>query len=481
LRTAIDRLRRLAPLLDVVERSRPSLTPEPSMTPQLKGFAFAHCLGRGAFGEVWLAHDLILQAARAVKLLPRQRLTDAAQAQLVEEGRRMAALPKHRHRVQVHAFYPGVDNCFLVMEYVDGGSLLTQTSPEHPLPWERAGRYMAEVGDALADLHAAGLLHCDLKPSNILWDQRRDEVLLADYGISMYIGQAGLSGTAGYLAPELDGGLASPRSDVFALAATFFCLVTGRPPFPTDVLDNLTTARMGLARPVRALEHLPQAVQELILAGLDPKPEQRPELAVFVARLRHLHLQALADRLRTLAQPVAGSVHLHVNLAASRADGLAFQPLALLSVDTGPDKENSGPEPLVLQTGDLVRIEAAADADGYLTVLSFGSSGQLQIVFPNPLAPDNRTPAGQTRRLTLKVKPPSGTDQVALLWTRHPSSTAADAWRRRLEAGHGPALAAAAVRDVDFVLQETAPVPRDSWTAVVVTLVHHDGKEGAGL
>jgi serine/threonine protein kinase len=471
LRSAIDRLRRLTPLLEVGEPSSRSPAPD---TPKLRGFEFAHCLGRGAFGEVWLAHDLNLQAARAIKLLPRQRLTDAAQLQLMEEARRMALLPKHQHRVQVHTLYPGVTNSFLVMEYVDGGPLSSQTSPAQPMTWERAARYVAEVGEALADLHAAGLLHRDLKPSNILWDRHNDKVLLADYGISALAGRSGLAGTVGYLAPELDGGVATTSSDIFALTATFFCLVTGRPPFPVDVFGNLTTARQGLARPVESLRHIPAAVQDLILEGLEPEPARRPELSAFVARLRALHLQGLASRLRQLARP-APSVRLQVDLAAARELDLDFQAIARMTADAGRDQEES--DPVALRTGDLVRLEANASADGYLTVLSFGSSGRMQMMFPNPLAPDSYTPAGRVRQLTLKLKPPAGSEDIAVIWTRRPGNSAVTAWVRSLETGRGPAVAAMGVmRDLVFVTQETASVPADALTALLISLVH----EGEG-
>jgi hypothetical protein len=478
LRTAIGRLRRLAPFLQAGERAELSQAPATSPPPQLQGFMFSHCLGRGAFGEVWLAHDLNLQAPRAVKLVPRHRLTDDAQAQLAEEARRMALLPKHRHRVQVHALYPGVTNSYLVMEYVDGGPLSEMASPECPLSWERAARYTAEVGDALAELHAAGLLHRDLKPANILWDRSRDEVLLADYGISACMGQTGIAGTAGFLAPELGSGLARPQSDVFALAATFFCLVTGRTPFPKDVVGNLALARAGLTRPVTALAGLPVAVQDLILDGLQPDPQQRPELPRFVAGLRSLHLQALAQRLDRLAQEGTGALNLQVSVAVARDEALDFQPIASITA-TCESAATPAPQLASLQTGDLVQIAATADKNGYLTVLSFGSSGRLQTVFPNPLAPDNETWAGRTRRLTLRLAPPAGTDRIAVVWTREARSTAANVWLHQLEAGQVPLNAPSLdLRDFDFVHADHAVVPDDAWIAALVTLNHREPDTG---
>src|SRR5262249_32839385 len=156
-----------------------------------------------------------------------------------------------------------------------GGPLSKQTRPDRPMRWERAARYAADVGDALTDLHARGILHRDIKPANILWDRSRDEALLADYGIAAYLHQGGVGGTPGYIAPELREGQASAKSDVFSLAATLYHLVTGHPPFEAQgLVTSLKQARAGLRRPVEALRIVPQAIEEVILAGLEPDPAE---------------------------------------------------------------------------------------------------------------------------------------------------------------------------------------------------------------
>jgi serine/threonine protein kinase len=209
-----DQSTELQRLLDLLQQEDESAGPElvgRGYERLLKHFTFHRRLGQGGFGEVWLATDENLRQARAVKLLLQGRFTERDFDRLVEEARLMAQLPKHRNRVQVHALTPGDSNCFLVMEYVEGGPLSGQTSPERPLTWERAARYVADVADGLADVHARGILHRDVKPANILWDRRRDEALLTDFGIAAPADRArGLSGTVGYIAPELDGGAASP-------------------------------------------------------------------------------------------------------------------------------------------------------------------------------------------------------------------------------------------------------------------------------
>jgi tRNA A-37 threonylcarbamoyl transferase component Bud32 len=457
--------------------------PEPSegdsMPPKLKGFEFVRLLGKGAFGEVWLARDLNLGCERAVKLLRRDRYTQANIDRLAEEARTMARLPKHRNRVQVHVFVPGVTNSFEIMEYVEGGALSEQISPEAPMPWERAARYVADVADGLAEVHAAGIFHRDIKPANILWDRHKDEALLGDFGIAARAEQAsGIAGTRGYIAPELDGGQASAKSDVFSLAATLFCLVGGDPPFATsDLVAGLQQARAGLGRPVAALSRVPQAIEDVIRAGLEPDPARRADLATFTARLRGAHLQALADKLLECSRRAAHRVSLRVSVSTADERDLVFRPVACETQAREPTRNfeivpETAPVASV-RTGDLLRLEMEADVDGYLTVLNLGSSGDLKVVFPNPQARDSRIRAGRPQRLTVKLTPPPGTDRAAVIWTRHPMDLTPAEWRSRIEAGQVAAVPPQeSVRGMDFVLHEAAEQPGDAWTASVVTISH---------
>jgi serine/threonine protein kinase len=446
-------------------------------SPQLDGFAFLRYLDHGHWGEVWLATDLVLQVQRAVKLLRTNHFTAAAVERLVEEARLMASLPKHRNRVQVYGLFPTARNCFLVMDYVEGGSL--SKHPERPLPWAKAARYVGDVADGLAEVHAAGILHRDIKPSNILHDVQRDEALLADFGIAARAGQAGgIAGTPGYIAPELDGGAASPRSDVFSLAATLFCLIAGRAPFAAgDVLTSIEQARVGLRRPVTGLERVPRAIEEVILVGLEPQPDRRIDLDTFTARLRGAHLQALADKLLEMSRRSASPVHLRVSVAAAKETDLVFRPIPAETRTEEPTRDRSYvPEPapvFTVPTGNLLRFEITADADGYLTVLNLGSSGVLKVIFPNPLARDNRIRAGQAHRLTVKLTPPPGIDRAAVIWTRHPNLLTPAEWVSRIEAGQPTVVPPTiATRGMDFVLHEAEGHAVEGWTAAVVTVAH---------
>src|SRR5262249_23289736 len=127
-------------------------------------------------------------------------------------------------------------------------------------------------------------------------------------------------------------------------------------------------------------------------------------------------------------------------------------------------------------TGDLLQIEVSADTDGYLTVLNLGSSGDVQVLLPNPLARDSRVRAGVPQRLTVKLTPPAGVDRAAVIWTRQPSALTPAEGRGRIE--HGEAVAAPprlATRGMDFVLHEAQVQPQADWTAAVVAISHEAG------
>src|SRR5262249_19120907 len=106
--------------------------PTPMSKPRLNGFEFLECLGQGGFGQVWKVRDLGLDAVRAVKLVDPARFREQDVRRLLAEARAVARLPNHRNRVVVHQVKDGVTNCFLIMDYVAGGSLDRLISPGEP-------------------------------------------------------------------------------------------------------------------------------------------------------------------------------------------------------------------------------------------------------------------------------------------------------------------------------------------------------------
>ena len=202
-------------------------------------------IGRGGMGAVWLGVDEVLDREVALKrigLLPGADSTDLARA---EREARLAAQLSHPHVVAVFNLAVDVDTDaqWLVMEYVEGTTLARLVRERGPLSPEEAAPLLWQTADALVAAHAAGIVHRDVKPSNILVDRSR-RVKLTDFGIARIaadpsLTQTGLvTGSPAYLAPEVASGQRGDEAvDVWSLGATIFHVLSGRPPY--EMGDNV--------------------------------------------------------------------------------------------------------------------------------------------------------------------------------------------------------------------------------------------------
>ena len=202
-------------------------------------------------GAVWLGRDEVLGRPVALKkigLLPGADRTDLARA---EREARLSARLNHPHVVAVFDLVvdPETDAHWLVMEYVEGTTVARLVQSEGPLSPDEAAPMLRQAADALAAAHAAGIVHRDVKPSNILVDRSRN-VKLTDFGIARLAADPSLTqtgliiGSPAYLAPEFAAGGSrggEAAADVWSLGATVFYVLTGRPPYETgdNVLSTL--------------------------------------------------------------------------------------------------------------------------------------------------------------------------------------------------------------------------------------------------
>lgn len=235
-------------------------------------------LGRGPQAEVWLADGLRGEAALKVAS------TEHGQAMLAHEAAILDGLG-HPSLVRLWARDPG--GRWMAVEYIEGGPVDAWAHGRSPR--ELAG-LLARVADGLAYLHAHGVVHGDLKPSNVLVDPdgrpRLIDLGLAWTGDREDTPPEGFRGTLGYAAPELlKGGAPSPSTDIYALGALAYQLVTGRLPF--DAPDPAAQAVLPLQTlpcpPSAWVPHLPQQLGELILRMLSRSSEARPDDAGLVA------------------------------------------------------------------------------------------------------------------------------------------------------------------------------------------------------
>jgi serine/threonine protein kinase len=216
-------------------------------------------IGTGGMGTVWRGYDEMLHRPVAVKELhlPPQ-LGDAARAEAVGRAvteARYAARLQHPGIVSVYDIVEHDGRPWIVMQLVEGASLYRYVQQHGPLPPAEAARIGLAMLDALSAAHAAGVVHRDVKPSNVLLGSR-GEVLLTDFSIAYAVGSVTMIstgvvlGSPGYVAPErVSGGRAGPAADLFGLGATLFFLVEGFGPFDNeDPLAGLLASATAMPR-----------------------------------------------------------------------------------------------------------------------------------------------------------------------------------------------------------------------------------------
>jgi serine/threonine protein kinase len=258
-------------------------------------------IGRGGMGTVWLCRDERLQRDVAVKqigALPGETAPDLARA--MREARSSAAL-NHPHVVSIYDVVEEGDHIWLVMEYVDSRTLAQVIAQDGPLSPEATVAIGAQVAEALAATHAAGTIHRDVKPGNILVTP--DGVAkISDFGIARALGTGQLTssgqviGTPTYFSPELARGDKPTRAaDVWALGATLYAAVEGHPPYedrPNALALLATIASTPPPAPRRA-GFLTEPIERM----LDPDPDARwtmQDAAHVLERLKERHAGQLA-------------------------------------------------------------------------------------------------------------------------------------------------------------------------------------------
>ncbi|MFF4034233.1 serine/threonine-protein kinase [Streptomyces sviceus] len=253
-------------------------------------------LGSGGGGHVWLAEDEHLQVRVAIKEIAVPYESDGPGDDPVRRGRRealkAAQLREHPNVITVYDVVEDDDRPWIVMEYLPGTrDLRAVVEDGGPLPSEQVAAIGAATLDALSAGHRLGIIHRDVKPSNVLLapdpsgaaDRR---VLLTDYGISLWpretrVTRSGMVvGTPGYLAPErLSGGEATEATDLFSIGATLYFAVEGASPFERDTLDASLMAALTAepAVPQRASDPLSRVIMGLL--AKDPAERMRVERA----------------------------------------------------------------------------------------------------------------------------------------------------------------------------------------------------------
>jgi serine/threonine-protein kinase len=246
-------------------------------------YAVGELLGRGGMAEVYLATDRVLDRPVAVKTLGAWLASDAT---FVERFRREAlASARISHPNLVAVFDAGSEDGvhYIVMEHVPGETLADVISREGPLRPDRARRIATSVADALGVAHAAGIVHRDVKPANVMLTPD-GRAKLMDLGIARSLDVESITrassilGTAGYISPEqARGDPVDHRSDVYSLGCVMYEMLTGRPPFTAG--DPVAVAYKHVheapALPTSVEPSVPPALEAVTLRAMEKDPAAR--------------------------------------------------------------------------------------------------------------------------------------------------------------------------------------------------------------
>lgn len=355
-------------------------------------------LGRGGQGEVWRAYDPMLDLQVALKL--RRMESDTLGHEFLEEARRLARV-RHANIVSVYGAAVEEGRAGIWMELVRGTTLAELLASHGPFPAEEVRALGLDLCHTLAAVHRHGLLHGDIKPENIMREVS-GRIVLMDFGVALELDNEPsltVSGSPNYLAPEvLQGDPRSVASDVYALGAVLYRLLTGRHPRDADdgtggpgkAGDRGAQARLSALR-----AGLPADLIRAVGRALDPLPQ-----------CRHAHAQAFAAALS--GRPVTKFRYLIAAAAVLLAMALGIASWALhravpgagwqteahfYRLDGQGDRELLGGTAIAL--GERLVLRFRSNRPAYVYVFDDDGSDQAAVLFPlaglkpgNPLSAD---------------------------------------------------------------------------------------------
>ncbi len=238
-------------------------------------------------GEVYRAEDLKLRQPVALKFLPRDVADDPRRLERFLNEVRVARQVSHPNVCRVYDIGEVDGEHFISMEYVDGEDLASLIRRIGRLPKDKAVQLARQLCAGLAAAHEKGVIHCDLKPHNVMIDGQ-GKVRIADFGLAGLAKNVSgaVGGTPAYMAPEqIDGKAPTRKSDLFSLGLVLYEMFTGKPVFDAKTRAEVMRLRQqaSVTPPSTHAEDLDPAIERVIMRCLASDPEGRPNSALAVA------------------------------------------------------------------------------------------------------------------------------------------------------------------------------------------------------
>ena len=241
-------------------------------------YDFIRQIGEGGMGQVYEAYDKVLKRKVAIKRVRPELVRSAyIREQFLSEARTLALL-RHPDIVEVYTVIESEHSLYLVFEYVDGQTLETRLDIDGRILFSEAKEIFKHVCQGLAYAHSQNIIHCDLKPGNIMiLDNNRAKVM--DFGVARksvdtQTGARTVAGTPAYMAPEQQKGYMKKQSDVYSLALCFYEALVGQVPWTVKGFD---IANKKIVPPSKLAPFVPPAVDTLIENALKEDPSERTQ------------------------------------------------------------------------------------------------------------------------------------------------------------------------------------------------------------
>jgi eukaryotic-like serine/threonine-protein kinase len=361
-------------------------------------------IGRGGMAMVYRGYDELLHRDVAIKVLgPVAANATGSREEFLDEARAAAAL-SHENIVRIYDAGVHRNERYIVMEYVPGGSLFELIQAESPLSVARSIQLSTQMADALGYGHQHGIIHCDVKPQNVLLDEG-GRPKLVDFGISRSIAATGaltdtITGTAGYIAPEqLLGERLDARVDIYALGCVTYEMLAGELPFQSDNLAALATQRLVRA-PIPLRERnprVPAAVAAAVMRAIERDPDQRYESA-----------NEFAQALRTAESGIAIAPPARARTQTANLTRRRPPPIPLDRPQTAQVRTETGPRmfwPVSLVVLGLLILAGAFAAIQLPSFVHGGGSSPTAVVVPGVTGQSLVQAADQLHQSGLAINP----------------------------------------------------------------------------